>query len=522
MADRQDDDDEFEEVAITATSPLTTEDDDCEEVTITATSPLKTEKDEEDLPNDVGHNEENYSDDEDGGLIDLECQMASGLDLSTPRKRGIRKYKAALQSMKPYRTSRAPKDELPEATAGFFSLLTYAWLTPIMWKIYKKGTDFLGNMRCSDRNRAEINSERLEKLWQEELKRKGPEDASFGWVILRAMRTRLIFGGITFIISVSFSFFAPALVLHKLLKSLANKEEFDVAYGVGLVVIIAVMEFCRSMLFALGWVTNYTTGVRIRAASLSMLYKKILRLRSLKDKTVGELVNLCSNDGQRLFEACAIGPLLICGPVVLLYGVVYTAYLIGPWALVGSATYITFYPFMGLVSRLTAYFRRTGIVITDRRVRMMTELLTCIKLIKMYAWEKSFAKRIAGIRSDERSILEKAALVQGLSTASAPLVPVMASVFVILAHVLTGNDLTAAQAFTLVAVFNSMRLSLGVIPYAVKAVADSSVSFKRCKVTIWFDVTFLYYRRCCALTKACLTSKHTHTHTPFLSLTIFD
>jgi len=28
---------------------------------------------------------------------------------------------------------------------------------------------------------------------------------------------------------------------------------------------------------------------------------------------------------------------------------------------------------------------------------MMNELLTCIKLIKMYAWEKSFAKTIAGM-----------------------------------------------------------------------------------------------------------------------------
>ena len=27
---------------------------------------------------------------------------------------------------------------------------------------------------------------------------------------------------------------------------------------------------------------------------------------------------------------------------------------------------------------------------------MMNELLTCIKLVKMYAWEKSFAKAIAG------------------------------------------------------------------------------------------------------------------------------
>ena len=29
-------------------------------------------------------------------------------------------------------------------------------------------------------------------------------------------------------------------------------------------------------------------------------------------------------------------------------------------------------------------------------LRIMNELLTCIKLVKMYAWEKSFAKAIAG------------------------------------------------------------------------------------------------------------------------------
>lgn len=59
-----------------------------------------------------------------------------------------------------------------------------------------------------------------------------------------------------------------------------------------------------------------------------------------------QLVNICSNDGQRLFDACAIGPLLFGGPIVLLYGTVYSAFLIGPWALIGSATFIAFYPFM--------------------------------------------------------------------------------------------------------------------------------------------------------------------------------
>jgi hypothetical protein len=34
----------------------------------------------------------------------------------------------------------------------------------------------------------------------------------------------------------------------------------------------------------------------------------------------------------------------------------------------------------------------------------------------------------------------------------------------------------------MIAVFNAMKFSLGVIPYAVKALADVYVSTKRCKV----------------------------------------
>ncbi|XP_069104067.1 ATP-binding cassette sub-family C member 5-like isoform X2 [Argopecten irradians] len=470
------------------------QDDDSDLDTITATSPLKLKDDSDTLPQhlregdcDAGMEESSGSDSDDAGLLDLECQMASGLDLSTRQKRGIRKYKHALKSIKPYRNNKAPMDELPDSTAGFLSLLTFAWLTPIMWKIYKKGTGFLTNMRCSDKNRAEINSERLEKLWKEELKRKGPKDASFGWVIWRAIRTRVFFGGLTIILSVSFSFFAPALVLNKLLRTLSNKEQFDIWYGVLLVAIISIMEFSRTMLFALGWMINYTTGIRLRAATLSLLYKKILKLRSLKDKSVGELVNLCSNDGQRLFEAAAIGPLLIGGPVVLVYGIVYTVFLIGPWALVGSATYLLFYPFMALISRLTAYYRRTGVKVTDGRVRMMSELLTYIKLIKMYAWEVPFTKKISGIRSDERKILEKSALVQGISTSAAPMVPVMASVFVILAHVLTGNDLTPAQAFTFLAIHGKLKPVLGQIPGAVRSLSDMMISGRRIKSVLLME-----------------------------------
>lgn len=45
---------------------------------------------------------------------------------------------------------------------------------------------------------------------------------------------------------------------------------------------------------------------------------------------------------------------------------------------------------------VSGYCRRKTIIVTDQRVTLMKELLTCVKLIKMYAWEKPFSKTITG------------------------------------------------------------------------------------------------------------------------------
>lgn len=46
---------------------------------------------------------------------------------------------------------------------------------------------------------------------------------------------------------------------------------------------------CRSLLFAATWAMNYRTGVRVRAGTLGLVFQKILRLRSLGDKSAGEV-----------------------------------------------------------------------------------------------------------------------------------------------------------------------------------------------------------------------------------------
>lgn len=54
-------------------------------------------------------------------------------------------------------------------------------------------------------------------------------------------------------------------------------------------------------------------------------------------------------------------------------------------------------------SRLTAYFRRKGVAVTDRRVQKMNEILNYIKFIKMYAWVKAFSQDIYSRSHDTHS-----------------------------------------------------------------------------------------------------------------------
>jgi len=41
-------------------------------------------------------------------------------------------------------------------------------------------------------------------------------------------------------------------------------------------------------------------------------------------------------------------------------------------------------------------YRAKAIPFTEQRVKLMSEIITAVKLVKMYAWEKPFAKKIHG------------------------------------------------------------------------------------------------------------------------------
>uniref|UniRef100_A0A669CA00 ATP-binding cassette sub-family C member 5 n=1 Tax=Oreochromis niloticus TaxID=8128 RepID=A0A669CA00_ORENI len=405
-------------------------------------------------------------------LPELEEEEAEASLERGPKRPG--RYRKSLQLLKPFRIRH--KHQHPVDNAGLFSFMTLHWLSPLAVKAYKASSlsiDDVWGLSCHEASA--VNCQRLEYLWHEELKRSGREGASLTRVFWRFCQTRTLVAVFSLLLTMVAGFVGPAILVKSLLEY-SQSSESSVWYGLSLAAGLFLMELIRSWSLGLMWGVNYRTAARLRGAALTLAFHKILRLRSTKDISPGELINICSSDGQRLYEAVCMGCLLAGGPLVGILGLSYTAFFLGPTALIGSSIFIIIYPVMMLASRLTAYFRKKCVTVSDQRVRLMNEILGCIKFIKMYCWEDAF------VRLEERSILERAGNVQSITVGLSPITVVLASVCTFSLHMALGYDLTAAEAFTVVAVFNAMTFALKVTPLAVRSLSEAAVAVKRFQV----------------------------------------
>ncbi|XP_067906009.1 ATP-binding cassette sub-family C member 12 [Heterodontus francisci] len=390
------------------------------------------------------------------------------------------KYFQSSKTMIPVRPKPKTPSPAPVDDAGLFSFIYFSWLTPVMMKGFKKelnpdNVPPLSQFNCSD-----VNARRFLRLWKKEVERVGSEKASLEKVTLQFQRTRLIMNFISTVTCMICSFLGPAVLVHAILQHVEKKSE-NLVYGVGLCFALFTTEFFKAFFFSATWAINYQTGIRLKGAISTLAFVKLFHLKSLCNVSIGEITNLLSNDGHRLFEAALYCPFIFSTPVLLISCIIYSYIILGPTSLLGVVAYILLIPVQMLMAQFTIAFRRNAIGQTDIRVRLMNEVLTHIKLIKMYAWEKSFARSISDVRKDERKILEKAGYVQSVNTSVAPIVPTLATVLAFVVHTLLGYELTASTAFTVITVFNVMKFPLAGLPFSVKAFAEARVSLQRLK-----------------------------------------
>ncbi|XP_005100698.1 multidrug resistance-associated protein 5 [Aplysia californica] len=402
------------------------------------------------------------------------------------RQGGTWRYSQALKTLLPLRCSKYPENALPLDSIGFLSFITFAWLTRYMWRVYKRGVDEIRGLEMRHKDSADAGARRMGKFWLEEITVHGTEEASFGRVMFRAFRTRIFIGLIGMVMQSLLVLAIPIFAIRYFLDYLSDGD-VSVSSGIGYVIALALIILLNGLVSGFIWMVNFEAAARIKYGSLALLYKKVLRVKNFQDKTVGDLVNFISNDSQRIWDAIIMGPFATGVPVVLILSCIYSVILLGPWALVGWFLTVGFFPFLVTCAKLAMKYREISIKLTDKRVGFTNELLTCIKFVKMYAWEECFGQKIKDVRAGEEKILRKSVFLQSVTMGSSMLIPIFASCVTFIAYVATGNNLTPSKAFTYVSLMNAMQGALTALPFALKSLSEVTVTVARMKEILLLD-----------------------------------
>nr|XP_012805668.2 ATP-binding cassette sub-family C member 12 isoform X1 [Jaculus jaculus] len=405
--------------------------------------------------------------------------LISNLDQPGHRRTFTEKYNHSLRTMIPVRPC-ARLASNPVDDAGLFSFATFSWLTPIMVQSYRNTLTVDSLPPLSPYDSSDINTRRFQVLWDEEIEKVGPEKASLGRVVWKFQRTRVLMDIVANILCIVMAAIGPTILIHQILHHITSLSS-KVWVGISLCLALFGTEFTKVLFWALAWAINYRTAIRLKVALSTLVFENLLSFRTLTHISAGEVLNILSSDSYSLFEAALFCPLPATIPILMIVCAVYAFFILGYTALIGISIYIIFIPIQVFMAKLNSAFRRSAISVTDKRVQTMNEFLTCIKLIKMYAWEKSFINAIQDIRKREKKLLQKAGYVQSGNSALAPIVSTMAIVSTFTCHILLKRNLTAPVAFSVIAMFNVMKFSIAILPFSVKAMAEASVSLRRMK-----------------------------------------
>ncbi|XP_015735775.1 multidrug resistance-associated protein 1-like isoform X4 [Coturnix japonica] len=225
------------------------------------------------------------------------------------------------------------------------------------------------------------------------------------------------------------------------------------------------------------------TAVKIKTAVVGLIYKKALTLSnsSRRRYTTGEMVNLMSADAQQLLELIVNINLLWSAPFQIIMAVVFLWKELGPSVLAGVAVLLLVIPINALIAAKVKCLKKCQMKYSDQQVKLLSEMLHGIKILKLYAWEPSYQRKVMDIREREVDVLKSSGYLTTYSMLTLTCIPFMVSLsmFGVYFYLDKENVLTAAKVFTSISLFNILRLPLFDLPSVISAVAQTKVSLSR-------------------------------------------
>ncbi|XP_025086070.1 multidrug resistance-associated protein 1-like isoform X1 [Pomacea canaliculata] len=276
-------------------------------------------------------------------------------------------------------------------------------------------------------------------------------------------------------------FIGPQLL--KLLIQFTSKKDEFMWKGYLYAVLLFVVALVQSIVLHQYFHGCLVLGMRLRSVIISAVYRKTLVMSNSakKTSTVGEIVNLMSVDAQRFMDLMTYFHTIWSGPFQICVSLFFLWQILGPSVLAGIGVMVLLIPVNAWIAHKTRQLQVKQMIHKDARIKLMNEVLSGIKVLKLYAWEPSFQEKILDIRNKELKVLKQASYLNAASSFFWTCAPFMVSLTTFAVYTLSdsNNVLDAEKAFVSLSLFNIMRFPLSMLPNVITNIVQASVSLKR-------------------------------------------
>ncbi|XP_056895808.1 ATP-binding cassette sub-family C member 4-like isoform X2 [Takifugu flavidus] len=382
----------------------------------------------------------------------------------------------------------------PSASANLLSKIFFCWLNPLFRLGYKRKLEEDDMYKVLPEDASARLGEELQGYWDRELQQaakdlRSPELAK---VLVQCFWRPYSLIGAYMLVEEIIRIIQPVLLgqiiwFFESYGSTGTARVHDAyMYAAG----ISVLTFALTVLHHLYFYHVQRVGMKIRVALCHMIYRKALCLnsRAFAQTTTGQIVNLLSNDVNRFDEVTLYLHFLWISPLQVATVIILLLYVIGPSCLAGMSVLFILMPVQTVFGRLFSTLRAETAVLTDDRIRTMNEVISGIRVIKMYGWEKPFAALVNEVRRLEISKILKSSYLRGLNMASFFVASKIIIFITVCVYVLTGNELSAGTVFMAICLYGAVRLTITLFfPFAIEKLSESLISIRRIKNFLLLD-----------------------------------
>lgn len=376
------------------------------------------------------------------------------------------------------------EEECPVEYATVFSILTFSWMTPLMakgYKIFLNEEDLWG---LANQDKTKNTGEAFEKAWAYELKHR-PTKPNLWIAMFRA------YGG-PYAVAAGYKVFndlvqyvQPQLLRYLIafVGSYQTAHPDPIVKGAGIALAMLSCGVFQTTMVHQYFQLSFETGMRIKGGLGSSIYRKALRLSNegRSTKTTGDIVNYMAVDAQRLQDLTQFAQQGWSAPFQIIICMVSLYNLVGWSMFAGVGVMIIMMPIQGYVSRLMRNLQKEQMKNKDARSRLINEIITNMKSIKLYAWSTAFMNKLNYVRNDlELKNLRRIGATQAVANFTWNTAPFFVSCSTFGLFVLTRDEpLTVEIIFPALALFNLLAFPLAVLPMVITAIVEASVAVGR-------------------------------------------